>query len=76
MKTAKVRIPVAVDPKGRWYAYGWNNGKDAGPLNMNELLGTTDYDTVGPGEQVHWLIAEMPLPESVEIMAVVEDART
>lgn len=22
MKTVKIRIPVAVDPQGRWYAYG------------------------------------------------------
>jgi hypothetical protein len=72
-KTVKVRIPVAVDPKGRYYA--WQTGFDDGThcnKNADELLETSDYDTIGPGEVVHWITAELPLPESVEVEAIVE----
>jgi hypothetical protein len=73
-KTVKIRIPVAVDPDGRWYAYGWSNGKSSGPANHDQLLEVTDLDTVGPSEALFWITAELPVPEVSEVAADVETA--
>jgi hypothetical protein len=71
-KTIKIRIPVAVDPQGRWYAYGWNSGKHDGPRNHDELLEVTDMDQIGPNEALFWITAELPVPEAQEVAAEVE----
>jgi hypothetical protein len=71
-KTVKVRIPVAVDPQGRYHAYGWSTGDVSGPRNHDELLEVTDTDSIGPNEAWYWLTAELPVPESVEVEAAVE----
>lgn len=70
MKTVKVRIPVVVDQQGRFYAYGWSGS--GSPTKLDHLLELTDHDTIGPGEVLHWVSAELPVPESVEVEAVVE----
>jgi hypothetical protein len=69
-KTVKVRIPVAVDAQGRWYAYGTNNG----PLNHDELLEVTDFDVVGPNEALFWVTAELTVPEVEEVTGEVQTA--
>ncbi len=66
-KTVKVRIPIAVDPKGRWYAYGWRNYNDQGPINHDQLLEVTDLDTIGPNEALFWITAEVPVPKVEEV---------
>lgn len=74
-KTVKVRIPVAIDPKGRYYAHQWStDASGLGVETMGHLLELTDYDTIGPGEVIHWLTAELPVPEPVEVQAEVETA--
>lgn len=74
MKTVKVRIAVAVDPKGRWCTHG-NGELEAGllyPKNHDELLETIDLDQCGPSEALFWLTAELPIPEPVEVAAKTE----
>lgn len=63
MKTVKVRIAVAVDPKGRWYAMG----APGFPRNHGELLETVDMDQCGPNEALFWVTAELPIPEVQEV---------
>lgn len=68
-KTVSVRIPVVVDQQGRFYTHGWSG--PGSPENLDHLLEMTDHDTIGPGEVLHWITAELPVPESVEIEATV-----
>lgn len=67
-RTIKVRIPVAVDPKGRWYAYGTATY----PNNHGELLEVTDFDVVGPNEALYWVTAELAVPEITDVAGEVE----
>lgn len=70
MKTVKVKIAVAVDPKGRWYAMGTPEF----PLNHDELLETVDIDQCGPNEALFWVTAELPIPEVQELAGEVQQA--
>ena len=63
-KTVKVRIAVAVDPKGHWQASGW---RDAGEEVWDCVL-----DCVDDGEARFWITAELPIPESIEVQGKVE----
>ena len=72
--TVKVRIAVAVDPKGRWVASGWSGDNSSGPESHNELLEMYDDDTIGPSERFFWLTAELPLPTIDEVPAESEEA--
>jgi hypothetical protein len=63
MRTVKVKIAVAVDPQGRWYAHG-SGGKDFQfPENHDELLETVDTDQCGPNEKLYWITAELIVPQ-------------
>lgn len=62
-RTVKVRIAVAIDPKGRWYAHG----TDSFPKNHDELLEVVDIDQCGPNEALFWITAELPVPEVQEV---------
>lgn len=70
-KTVKVRIPVAVDPSGRYYAHGWGDESHNGPDNHIELLETVDVEQIGPNEALFWITAEFPVPEASEVAAEV-----
>ena len=59
-KTIKVKIAVAVDPKGEWAAAGWSDGGE--PADEGTLINHTIED-VGPGELVYWVEAELPIPD-------------
>lgn len=72
-KTVKVRIPVAVDPQGRWHAYGWSTGDAFGPKNHDELLEVTDADQIGPSESLYWITAELPIPQVEEVAGTVSN---
>lgn len=69
-KTIKVRIAVAVDPKGRWYAHG----TDTFPRNHDELLEVVDMDQCGPNEALYWITAELAVPEIQEVAGKAETA--
>jgi len=66
----KVRIPVAVDTQGHWYACG----STTGPNNHDELLEVTDFDCVGPNEALYWVTAELAVPDISDVVGEVEQA--
>lgn len=73
MRTVKVRIAVAVDPKGRWYGHGQGGENQLSfPMNHDELLETVDMEECGPNEALFWLTAELPVPEVTEVAAKME----
>jgi len=76
MRTVKVKIPVAVDPSGRWYAYGWSTGEHSGPHNHDELLEVTDTEQIGPNEALYWVMAELIVPEVTHVAGEVTRARS
>lgn len=76
MATVKIRIPVAVDPRGRWYAFGWKQGDRSGPKNHDELLETTDISEIGPNEALFWITAELPIPAVETAEGAVEIVET
>lgn len=67
MKTVKVRIAVAVDPKGYWKAIGWPDLKDDEAAGYAAKL-------CDRGEVVSFVTAELPIPEAVEVAEQVEEA--
>lgn len=69
MRTVKVRIAVAVDPKGRWYGMGSGGPSQISfPMNHDEMLETVDMEQCGPSEKLYWVTAELLVPE-VETIA-------
>lgn len=67
MKTVKVRIAVAIDSKGNWNACGWPDQKDKG-----EMAGIALDSLPGdPYEVVHWVEADVPIPESLTVQGAV-----
>jgi len=56
MTTIKVRIAVAVDPKGQWNAVGWSTAPSDDDMSDLALEG------VGEGERIYWLTAELDVP--------------
>lgn len=74
-RTVKVRIAVAVDPKGRWYAGGSGDGDEVlFPRNHDELLEVVDIDQCGPNESLFWVTANLLVPEVAEVEADVQVA--
>ena len=64
MKTVKVRIAVAVDPDGKWSAYGCP-GADETDMDIA-------VDAVAPGEARYWVTAELPIPAEIDVAGAVE----
>ena len=61
--TVKVRIAVAVDPRGLWNCNGWQGAADA------QVVESLDAD----GDRVTWITAHVPLPEpAAEVAGEVE----
>ncbi len=63
MKTVRVRIAVAVDEHGNYHAAGWSGSKD-------EHIGETAsefFESAEGAEAVHFVEADVPLPESQTI---------
>lgn len=57
-KTVKVRIAVAVDSEGRWSAWGhWEHTDISAAIKCFE-----------PGDIVHLVIAELPIPPKIELV--------
>lgn len=65
MKTVKVRIAVAIDPKGDWHCCGWNNLADDEAFSYA-------VETLEAGEARYILTAELALPEVRVIAPCVE----
>lgn len=65
----KIRIAVAVDPKGRWYAHGSGDGDKVYPKNHDELLEVVDLDQCGPSEALYWVEVDLPVPQVKTVAA-------
>lgn len=60
MKTQKVRIALAINTEGDWYAWGAYTHDDESALD--EVSGQlNDYTTL------HWIEAEVPIPSPMVI---------
>lgn len=64
-KTVKVRVAVAIDPTGRWAAFGQAKLLDKAALNEAG-------ESFTAGAAHYWLTAELPVPEADEVVATVE----
>jgi len=67
MATVRVRVAVAVDPEGGWYAIGGNY------LTPQEAL-CLSSDKCEYGEQHYWLEAELEVPSVETVKAEVKRA--
>lgn len=56
--TVRVRIAVAVTPCGKWVAYGNVHDRDDATRKEGLFL-----DDLPEGEQVHFVEADVPIPE-------------
>jgi len=65
LKTVNVKIAVAVDHNGEWWACGWPDGDDG------EMMEAT-LDNIEKGEARYWLTATLVVPEAVLVHATVE----
>lgn len=65
MKTVRVRVAVAVDPDGKWCAYGWRE------LDEGQAFDLCTED-MPHGEARYFLVAELPVPDIAEIQAEIE----
>ena len=63
-KTVKVRIAVAVDPKGGWNSSGWAGGSDTDKMQIC-------VETLDEGEARYWLEVELPVPEAPTVTPAV-----
>lgn len=68
MRTVKVRIACAVNSRGEYHAQGWAGAE-------GEEAKDAIWDALEPdpgGEVVHWITAEVPVPEAVELAGTLE----
>ena len=86
--TVRVRVAVAVDQRGDWNACGWSKGAGDGAGDLKTTVpncapaddaeaAEAAREHVREGEVVHWLTAELPIPQppvAVEVAAAVEPA--
>jgi hypothetical protein len=71
MKTVKVRIACAVNSRGEWNVSGWSSDKE-GRGATDVAIDGLDVDDLG--EVLHWITAEIPVPEPQELAGAVEEA--
>lgn len=64
MKKVKVRIAVAVDPKGHWNSTGWWGGSDGDKMALA-------VDSVEDGEARYWVEVELDLPTPATVLDAV-----
>ncbi len=69
MTSVKVRIAVAVDDRGDWYAVGWKDAlsDDMEGDALGQLMDGSTY------KQLYWITAELPIPEPVKVEGTVEE---
>lgn len=59
-KSVKVRIAVAVNGAGKWYACGWHGAKE---VEVRDVVLDGLMPEVKP-EHIVWVEADVPLPEA------------
>lgn len=62
--TVRVRIPVAVNAQGHWYARRWANESDEEAIEGMRIY--AEVDGMLPGV-VSWITADVPKPEIAEV---------
>lgn len=67
MPTVRVKVCVAVDPKGRWSSAGWHVSKN--PPSDGDVISSA-RDMVEEGERLYWLTADLELPAPNEATVV------
>ena len=68
--TVRVRIPIVVDTEGNWAATAWSTEQASDAENVSNLLG---WNVAKEPSGVHWITADIPLPQPAEIKGVVSD---
>jgi len=64
MATQKVRIKVLIDDTGNYCGYGWRGASDKEPDD-------TIYEVIeGYPSKAYWITAELPIPTTEEVEAV------
>lgn len=71
MPTVLVKIAVAVDPSGKWSAYGYSQEGSSFP-DENAMDAAVDGLGEGDGEARYWVTAVLQVPEAVTIAGKVE----
>lgn len=69
-KTVRVRIAVAVDANGNWNSSG---ASDIDPKYAAAYA--AEPDNLSEHFVVHWVCADLPVPEEIEVAGEVEEAR-
>ncbi len=67
-RAVKVRVAVAVNGAGCWYAIGWSGETDDDEI-IKVVTGNVGYD---PLVSVSIVTADLPIPEPAEVEATVE----
>ena len=68
--TVRVRIPIVVDVEGSWAATALSTEQASDAENVRNLL---SWDVTKEPSVVHWITADIPLPQPAEIKGVVSD---
>ena len=67
MTTKRVRIAVAIDRNGYWFAAGWDRSDDGDSreFSLETLYMNHDTDAEGMASEpvVHYIEADVPIPE-------------
>lgn len=66
-RTVRVRIACAVEPDGSWFSFGTDNMPD--PMSVAKVA-------AGQHGRAHWITADLPIPEPVEVQGRVEGNHT
>ena len=68
----RIRIAVAIAPKGTWNAAGWGNvlKEDSNDQEAMDLA----VDSTEEGERRYFVEAEIELPEASVVVGIVESA--
>lgn len=70
MTVKTIRIPVIVDSRGKWAAYGGGYLEEAGSEPDWSIVDEmADYEEPLINPRRMWVIVDVPLPETLEIAA-------
>jgi len=69
-KKVKVRIAVAIDSDGDWGASGWGTKDVEQTISQQHSMIDVANMSIGEGEAVYWVTAELDIPEEKELKEV------
>lgn len=72
MKTKRVRIAVAMNEDGEWYAYGWRDNSNTPNEEADGVKASKAEEALtGVNITTHFVEADIPIPESTTIEGTV-----